>query len=497
MHRGAEVLYPPTFTDVFVISDLHLGGKAGFQAFNQGDRLAKFIKHLAGLEGDSLALVLNGDVVDFLAEENATYFDPAGACAKLERIRGDAAFADVFSALKVFTAHPGRHLIVVLGNHDVELALPDVRELLIHRLTSDAASRGRITFATDGSGWSCRVGNARLLCVHGDETDDWNVVDHRALLEVARQSRRGVECREWDANGGTRLVIDVMNGIKREFPFVDLLKPETRAVLPVLAALKPDVVTKLASVIAAASARTRDGLRMRAGWLGETDSQAKRGEPVDGMEELYRVLVSISPSVAADQSADLLERVLEARRRGGLAGLSDDDEQLGFETWRARVRAWLKRAEPVEIVRTSLRRLLLTDRSFDLQHRDECFEFLNEKVGDSVHFIAAGHTHLRRAIRRGSAGGSYFNTGTWMRLIRLERETLDDPVNFKKIFDVLGTRDMGALDRAEQNGRPLVLWQPTAARIRALDGYVEGALYNVQKDGVPVIDDETRTEVRV
>src|ERR1700704_4842229 len=79
---------------VYVISDLHLGG-----APQRGDvpsfqmcppesrrRLARFIHQIrqpspARAERDSVELVINGDLVDFLAEKPFEPFTPSGSAA--------------------------------------------------------------------------------------------------------------------------------------------------------------------------------------------------------------------------------------------------------------------------------------------------------------------------------------------------------------------------------------------------------------------------------
>jgi len=62
-------------TEIFVISDLHLGGKAdedgarGFRICTQESKLADFIDSLTAIRDPLVELVINGDMVDFLAEE--------------------------------------------------------------------------------------------------------------------------------------------------------------------------------------------------------------------------------------------------------------------------------------------------------------------------------------------------------------------------------------------------------------------------------------------
>lgn len=96
MFRFSQV---PQFDRLYVVSDLHLGGIPGHQIFNQGSRLAAFIRHIASSSKRVTGLVLNGDIVDFLADQNPQYLDPKGAVDKLETIYDDPAFREVWVAL--------------------------------------------------------------------------------------------------------------------------------------------------------------------------------------------------------------------------------------------------------------------------------------------------------------------------------------------------------------------------------------------------------------
>ena len=146
------------FDEVHVISDLHLGGRPGFQIFASTAELAWLIGDLRQRSAGRIALVINGDFVDFLAQAPALPFDPEGAADKLATIANEPAFAPVFNALRAFTATDNRQLIVNLGNHDLEFALPWVREQLIELLSGgDTAARGRITLAFDGAGVPMRL----------------------------------------------------------------------------------------------------------------------------------------------------------------------------------------------------------------------------------------------------------------------------------------------------------------------------------------------------
>ena len=69
--------------------------------------------------------------------------------------------------------------------------------------------------AFDGAGFLCRVGNATVLCVHGNEVDDWNITDYETIRRAGRDLQQGRSVEAWVPNAGTHLVIEVMNDIKK------------------------------------------------------------------------------------------------------------------------------------------------------------------------------------------------------------------------------------------------------------------------------------------
>src|SRR4051794_3053757 len=107
--RYDETMAPASTVDeLYSVSDLHLGGAPGGQIFNQGPRLAGLIDYLQKRpKGRQVALVLNGDICDFLAEDGVAYLSPDRAVGMLERIIADPAFAPVWQALARFVKTPG------------------------------------------------------------------------------------------------------------------------------------------------------------------------------------------------------------------------------------------------------------------------------------------------------------------------------------------------------------------------------------------------------
>ena len=462
-----------SYDSLYAISDIHLGGEKGFQIFNQGERLAKTINNIASTADKPTAFVLNGDIVDFLAEAPAMHLDPLGAIDKLERIMADPSFSMVWQALSNLLDNEYCHLILVLGNHDVELGLPQVQQWLKTKLARNDAARGRLQFCFDGTGFSCTVGNKRVLCVHGNEVDSWNVVDHLALIQLSRAINRGMQVPEWDANAGTRLVIGVMNEIKKKYPMVDLLKPEDKAAVPTILALGPDVealelTAKLARITAK---RAKDKIRLETGFLAAEDElgsdEAILDKPI--YDELEKLLSNTQLKADRDNSLgdDLLRNAFDRFENEPYGHESrvelHGDELLGVADWFAR---YFGEESTANRLRKVLGWLLDSDPTFDIKHKDSTYEELNEIVGNDIDYLLAGHTHLRRAIPR--KGGYYYNSGTWIRLIRLTQNVLDNEEEFQKTFSAL-SKNIEVLDRHKIPGprgnQSLVLLQPTVVCI--------------------------------
>src|SRR5262245_12390862 len=130
---GTETEFPQ-HDQLHVISDLHMGGDGlEFQILRETKRLAGFIRWVADQKPDGrVALVLNGDIIHTVAEELGGYVATSNAVATLDRIMRDPSFAHVWSALADYVHKPRRTLVIVIGNHDIELALPPVQHLLMN-----------------------------------------------------------------------------------------------------------------------------------------------------------------------------------------------------------------------------------------------------------------------------------------------------------------------------------------------------------------------------
>jgi UDP-2,3-diacylglucosamine pyrophosphatase LpxH len=455
----------PIFDELYSISDLHMGGRTGFQIFNAGTDLEAFIEHIRTLPAPRVALVINGDLVDFLAEPDAVAFDPAGAVRKLDRIVGDPAFAPAWRALTKFVRTKGRHLAITLGNHDLELALPWVSDHLTELLTDgDERARGRLSLELDGTGFLCRVGNAKVLCVHGNEVDTWNIADHETIRRYGRDIQQGRAVESWVPNAGTQLVIDVMNAIKQKFPFVDLLKPELEGVIPTLVAIAPEQRSRIFGAFPAAVRLGLDKVRRSIGLLGAEELEEPRPDTLAPLRMLPKI-----PRISRERLLDATElQLAEGVDPISLVPLDQRGQYLGIGS---AMTSFFLGSDVREALRQGLD-ALQKDRSFEFAEADDTFRQFDDLVGGDVDFLLTGHTHLERALKRTKSRGWYFNSGTWVRLIRLEPNILASADKFAAVYDVLAAGSMAALDKTSG----LILKRRTVVMIRSESDGTRGEL---------------------
>lgn len=492
---------------IFVISDLHLGGRPdrrdesgklvpGFQICNSYKELVCFIDWLTRLAkeapDDDFELVLNGDIVDFLAEDDYETALPAQlwtadedeVIGKLNRIaertREDRD-RGVFEALRDFRA-AGNRLTLLLGNHDVELSLPAVRRHLYSLLGNDG---GPLKFIYDGEAYT--VG--KVLIEHGNRYDVWNMIDHSALRQERSARSRKLPVGEEDRKeryfippSGTHLVIDFVNRIKGRYRFVDLLKPETNAMIPILFALEPEKWLELDRVIKAGSVVKRilgqvnryltDKLETptmpqdpgKMGGISPNESlnsivqrsfddlslQAVLKETLGDDADLFplpeqpgkRAARAIDHEFGPRPGQRTGAKIPEMANMGGLGQLLKDITGA----LRKRVEPFLpgstsastyfhQATEKISELRykqlhVALRRLNRNDGSFDIESELDEYKNAAHDTATKGDFeaIVYGHTHLPKKLLLTDAPTKrwYLNTGTWADVIRLPEALAGD-----------------------------------------------------------------------
>lgn len=446
---------------VFIISDLHLGGrpderddsgritKTGFQICNAYSQLVEFVDWLRDsarrMPDESLELVINGDIVDFLAEDDygdgitgaqVWTLDEGQAVVKLEQIVARTRVGDrgVFDALRDFLAD-GHRLTLVLGNHDVELSLPLVRRRLRSILGGDDAG---LHFVYDGEAYT--VG--RLLIEHGNRYDPWNMINHSALRQERSMRSRGLPVDEGQrmkryfvAPAGTNLVIHFMNRIKSRYRFVDLLKPETNTVIPLLLALEPErrpeleeivEVIRIARNLSAHSLETPT-LPHVPGDMANLLSPPGEEITLDGIlrqtlgPDAPLFVEAATPGTGGDMG--LRQRLVDAYRWVATRS-SQFVEMARSASAIHRLRGTAEGEDRYRKIHAALKRLNCNDRTFDPSFEDSAYLEAARDTAKAGGFdvIVYGHTHLPKKVRLNESGGRdkiYLNTGTWCDVMRL------------------------------------------------------------------------------
>lgn len=477
----------PQFDELHVISDIHMGGEPGFQILRETARLAGFVRWVAGQRPDDrVALVLNGDIVDTLAEQIDGCVAVHDAEPTIDRIMKYPQFAPVWDALAVFAKTAKRTLVIVLGNHDIEFAFPNVQRLIIRRLAGDdLAAQARIEFSTMGAGFSCQVGGSRVFCTHGNEVDAWNYVRYEDLSKAARRIATGrpLPPSEWEPNAGTKMVKDVMNEVKKTYAWIDLLKPETSAAVGVLLVLDPKQISKINRLLPIvgelAVGRREFDQRLSAGGFAQPDPA--RAVTTSAERLLGRNLMQGISGGGAYSADDLLMHAEKTYKSNAPAAAAPEGTLGTAQLIWDRLTGWLRNVSEAEALRRALKDWLADDKTFQVGDRDETFKRVTESVGAEIDFVVTGHTHLERAIVVGPAR-YYFNTGTWIRLLQFTDAMLESEESFTPVYNVLKDGRMSAID-AGVEGKPFVLDQTSSVCIRAEGRGAVGELVHVTGDG--------------
>lgn len=517
---------------VYIVSDLHLGGahadipgQRGFQICTQTDALAEFIERLAAREATAGGeeLVIAGDFVDFLAESDdlgpngeptwkALRDNDEAAAQLLETVVSRS--PEVFAALRLFSQR-GHTLTLLLGNHDIELAYPRVRQAL-GRLLGVPANVG-LRFIYDGEAYP--IGDA--LIEHGNRYDGWNAIDYDALRRVCSLQSRGQAIPErlrLNPPAGSQLVAEVMNPIKQSYPFIDLLKPESTAAIPLLLALEPGSrgrLAKLAKLAIAAGEHKQSppGLPTRSGDISATVPQTRtplrdgdlgfRSAQPDGDSELRAMLgQAIGPQevsaflteLGVQPEPNLRDGSLVTRggSHGDIAARPRGPEPTGGSEskWAGRL-SWAKlllsgggeREGRLRSLKVALR--AFCDPSlFDLHNspKNEPLYAAAQELSrpGRYRYIVMGHTHLARDLPL-DGGGRYLNSGTWADLMRVPDEVFHtDPQIADAALRLLVS------DIAERRYEKLIMRQPTFVRLELGDDQVKEASVEVYRSGAAI-----------
>jgi UDP-2,3-diacylglucosamine pyrophosphatase LpxH len=376
-----------------VLSDLHLGNGQGYDIFAGAEALPAFLDTLTR---EPTRVVLNGDSVDFLMNEDPLELQVERAVEQARAMVAAAPTAAVLAALgRVLAA--GGEVVLRLGNHDVELALAEVREVLRGALGQPPEVAQRLLFQRGDAPWVLEAGGARVLLAHGEQHDPWNQVDYAHLPGPG--APEGTDPAQYRYSAGSLLVKKLLNPLKRRYGmrFADLLMPDFQGALLAALAVNPGAV-RLAFQEAS----------LRMGW-----------------QLLRRSLEPMTFDVDDELELGLAERVKAA-------GLTPDEQQALGEVLGAGPVHFSDEDPALMSARQKLGRSALeayarvhrlaagdsSERYFDLapmQGEWEEARRLARKFRTGA--VLIGHTHAARWKQE--EGLLYANSGTWIWLMRL------------------------------------------------------------------------------
>jgi len=405
---------------VVVISDLHLGRADDFDIFagpRKCERFIGFMKTLDDIESP-VELVINGDFVDFLQLKPwDVKVDRNTAATKIQQIV--LAYKDtVFQALGEFLGAPDHFISVLMGNHDVELAFPEVwkyvADAIVEKAGEGTGASGRlVSLALEHSriSYLVRVGGVHIHIEHGNIDDRFNGMNYTALF---RDAERGTS--DFGYPPGTKLVYDIMNRHKAGYRFVDLLKPEMPAVPLLLLAFDPTAVVDVPGIGLKLLSGLGNGF---VGWLrykitgaslgaGEKDPSLRTAE--NRVSEDMAAAYQDALGAISQAEAILLQRFFESSGQAEASTTPVFGPKLDA-TRKKLARAAIRSLGRPDDLRDS------TEYYLDHESRKDAQSALNRLTGD-VKAVIYGHTH--RPLKSEFKGrGLYINSGAWANQITL------------------------------------------------------------------------------
>jgi UDP-2,3-diacylglucosamine pyrophosphatase LpxH len=221
----------------FVLSDLHLG--AGYaphnplEDFTADEQLIAFLQQIRAESEQhqrEVELIINGDFFEFLQVPAVDEFDPTAVYPK-EAYQNSSQAASVkrlnliikghqpvFNALATFIhgQKPLRRLIIIKGNHDVNLYWPRVKSRLRAEIQATGARSSLLLFAEEF------VSREKIYVEHGHQRAEKMNSYHDFL-----DPRHPQMPTQLYYPAGSHFIINFLNAAEREHIHIDSLKPMT------------------------------------------------------------------------------------------------------------------------------------------------------------------------------------------------------------------------------------------------------------------------------
>lgn len=388
--------------DTWVLSDLHLAVNQPESLYAGGEALPRWLARLAAA-GVPVRIVFNGDTFDFLSEEGELRLDAEAARASLLRATQHPLIHESLRLLGEIMASGGE-VVVRLGNHDLELALPAVQSVLRQALQQPADVATRLLIVHGDAPSYLRIGGLRVLVTHGEHDDPFNRIDYPRLLSAVHDPLQATQPFVYPA--GSLLMRRIVAPIRQRYGlrFLDFLKPDFQGAALVALAIAPEACRELFQKA------TWD-----IGWQLVGHTTADVSFAVDLNDEvdlgLYGRLLQ------ADLSED------DQQELGQWALASDSAQAFAAEALSSRLRSRLLQAG-LSLYAHCHR--WLAGRAgaafFDTApSKEEASWAAQLAARHGCEVVLTGHTHAARFLDQPDV--TYVNSGTWMWLLRLPAPT--------------------------------------------------------------------------
>lgn len=444
-----------------VVSDLHWGEGSKLEDFERDAELGQLLDHLcrqSQVHGAPSELIINGDFIDFLRVSPLEPGPWRAAIDKLKRVH--AAHEDAFAALGRFVM-TGNRVTIVAGNHDVELVFPEVQQALTALIVPDAAPdvRERVVFPRreppphfGGRDLGPFFHELRGVYIeHGNQLDPSNAFEHARILDEGAEGRLRLPL-------GSRFVYEISNDVESDDEsngkFLNKVKDAEMPVLAILAVLNNPGLCR----------------RKLPGLLGLGDDFIRAlGRRARMQASPPGVTRGASPEPAASGPEDALMDILAPHAEDIKVVMSYGRPLAILLPEQESARGPALPPLPLEKAVARLISGLIPDRSIEEvdSYADAAWRLARSRGAD---VCVLGHTHGARRVERD--GVLYLNTGTWVGLLRLDRDALHGA---KSLDDLLRSI------RAQEPFKPVDLL--TFAEIAYPNGRLESALKRWTSNG--------------
>jgi UDP-2,3-diacylglucosamine pyrophosphatase LpxH len=383
-----------------ILSDLHLGNGGDYDIFGGSEALPALLDRFVD---PPTRVILNGDSMDFLLNEEPLKLDISRAVQQAEAIATAKPTAPTVEALGRI-CKKGGEVLVRMGNHDVELALAEVQEVFRKSLKQPEAVAQRMTFERGSEPHPLKVGGAKILITHGEQNDPFNQVDYEHLPGPGAPG--SAQLKDFKYPPGSQLVKEILNPLKRKrnMRFADLLKPDFQGAVLTALAVDP---------LAVKVALKDDTLEIISGALSNLGEISF----APGADELGMTFRLLGAGLTPEEIQALQQQLAGAPGEVSFGILSDVVSSLYLKLSKAGLKLYAR----------AQRRIADDSGAEYFSYKpgeDEWKEALRLAEKFSAKAVILGHSHAARWKKDNSL--LYTNTGTWIWLMRLPDEKASD-----------------------------------------------------------------------